>query len=154
MLQGRALIRCKHTSGELAVEKHSELFLLILVYTLTSFGEDAGVRTPSCWDEGLLRLGFAWHLCCWGPCWYHQKQCTEPKGDKAIPLVPRKPHNHTISVTEAQRISEGRVRVLPLCLTRSDLAFIGGYHGLVDLRVGEIDRICGPTQSRREPFSM
>lgn len=24
---------------------------------------------------------------------------------------------------------------------RSDLAFIGGYHGLVDLRVGEIDRI-------------
>jgi len=48
--------------------------------------KDAGVRTPSCWDEGLL-----------------------------------KPHNHTISV--------------------SDLAFIGGYHGLVDLRVGEIDRI-------------
>lgn len=48
--------------------------------------KDAGVRTPSCWDEGLL-----------------------------------KPHNHTISV--------------------SDLAFIGGYHGLVDLRVGEINRI-------------
>lgn len=48
--------------------------------------KDAGVRTPSCWDEGLL-----------------------------------KPHNHTISV--------------------SDLAFIGGYHGLVDLRVGEIERI-------------
>ncbi|CAK9115688.1 unnamed protein product [Durusdinium trenchii] len=49
--------------------------------------KDAGVRTPSCWEEGLL-----------------------------------KPHNHTISV--------------------SDLAFIGGYHGLVDLRVGEIARIC------------
>ena len=25
--------------------------------------------------------------------------------------------------------------------SRSDLAFIGGYHGLVDLRVGEIARI-------------
>lgn len=48
--------------------------------------EDAGIRPPGCWSEGLL-----------------------------------KPHNHTISV--------------------SDLAFIGGYHGLVDLRVGEIARI-------------
>ncbi|CAE7511799.1 Mcat [Symbiodinium pilosum] len=48
--------------------------------------QDAGIRPPGCWSEGLL-----------------------------------KPHNHTISV--------------------SDLAFIGGYHGLVDLRVGEIARI-------------
>mmetsp|Transcript_126023 Transcript_126023/g.351154 ORF Transcript_126023/g.351154 Transcript_126023/m.351154 type:complete len:923 (-) Transcript_126023:115-2883(-) len=47
--------------------------------------EDAGLKTPECWEEGLL-----------------------------------KPHNHTVSV--------------------SDLAFIGGYHGMVDLRVGEIDR--------------
>jgi len=44
---------------------------------------DAGLMTPECWEEGLL-----------------------------------KPHNHTVSV--------------------SDLAFIGGYHGMVDLRVGEI----------------
>lgn len=44
---------------------------------------DAGLRTPKCWEEGLL-----------------------------------KPHNHTVSV--------------------SDLAFIGGFHGMVDLRVGEI----------------
>merc|ERR1711920_1216101 len=46
---------------------------------------DAGLRTPECWDEGLL-----------------------------------KPHNHTVSV--------------------SDLCFIGGFHGMVDLRVGEIAR--------------
>mmetsp|Transcript_133039 Transcript_133039/g.284390 ORF Transcript_133039/g.284390 Transcript_133039/m.284390 type:complete len:920 (+) Transcript_133039:62-2821(+) len=44
---------------------------------------DAGLRTPECWDEGLL-----------------------------------KPHNHTVSV--------------------SDLVFIGGYHGMMDLKVGEI----------------
>lgn len=48
--------------------------------------DDAGLRQPSCWKEGIL-----------------------------------KPHNHTISV--------------------SDLAFIGAFHGLVDLRVGEIERI-------------
>mmetsp|Transcript_16962 Transcript_16962/g.48431 ORF Transcript_16962/g.48431 Transcript_16962/m.48431 type:complete len:927 (-) Transcript_16962:60-2840(-) len=47
--------------------------------------EDAGLRTPECWEEGLL-----------------------------------KPHNHTVSV--------------------SDLAYIGGYHGMVDLRVGEIKK--------------
>jgi cation diffusion facilitator CzcD-associated flavoprotein CzcO/surfactin synthase thioesterase subunit len=45
--------------------------------------EDAGLPTPECWEEGLL-----------------------------------KPHNHTVSV--------------------SDLAFIGGYHGMIDLKVGEI----------------
>ncbi|CAJ1341995.1 unnamed protein product [Effrenium voratum] len=50
--------------------------------------QDAGVRTPGCWAEGLL-----------------------------------KPNNHTISV--------------------SDLAFIAGYHGLAELRVGEIARIRG-----------
>eukprot|EP00930_Biecheleria_cincta_P034003 TRINITY_DN23534_c0_g1_i1.p1 TRINITY_DN23534_c0_g1~~TRINITY_DN23534_c0_g1_i1.p1 ORF type:complete len:1175 (+),score=200.14 TRINITY_DN23534_c0_g1_i1:265-3525(+) len=46
---------------------------------------DAGLKTPSCWAQGLL-----------------------------------KPHNHTISV--------------------SDLAYIGGFHGLVDLKCGEIAR--------------
>jgi len=45
----------------------------------------AGLKTPACWDEGLL-----------------------------------KPFNHTVSV--------------------SDLAFIGGYHGLFDIKVGEIAR--------------
>jgi len=47
---------------------------------------DAGLHTPACWAEGLL-----------------------------------KPHNHTISV--------------------SDLAFVGGFHGLFDVKVGEIARI-------------
>jgi len=46
--------------------------------------QDAGLPTPECWDEGLL-----------------------------------KPHNHTVSV--------------------SDLVFIGGYHGMADLKVGEIN---------------
>lgn len=45
--------------------------------------EDAGLPTPDCWAEGLL-----------------------------------KPHNHTVSV--------------------SDMGFIAGYHGMVDLKVGEI----------------
>jgi len=47
--------------------------------------EHAGLKTPECWDEGLL-----------------------------------KPHNHTVSV--------------------SDLVFIAGFHGMVDLKVGEIYR--------------
>lgn len=46
---------------------------------------EAGLRTPKCWDDGLL-----------------------------------KPNNHTISV--------------------SDAAFIAGYHGMFELRVGEIKR--------------
>eukprot|EP00930_Biecheleria_cincta_P069026 TRINITY_DN5681_c0_g2_i2.p1 TRINITY_DN5681_c0_g2~~TRINITY_DN5681_c0_g2_i2.p1 ORF type:complete len:909 (+),score=145.53 TRINITY_DN5681_c0_g2_i2:30-2756(+) len=50
--------------------------------------ENAGLPTPDCWKEGLL-----------------------------------KPHNHTISV--------------------SDLAYIAGFHGMVDLRVGEIAQ-CRP----------
>uniref|UniRef100_A0A7S1PUS0 Uncharacterized protein n=1 Tax=Alexandrium catenella TaxID=2925 RepID=A0A7S1PUS0_ALECA len=54
--------------------------------------EDAGLKTPECWEEGLL-----------------------------------KPHNHTVSV--------------------SDLAFIGGYHGMVDLRVGEIKRFTDDGQA-------
>ena len=35
------------------------------------------------------------------------------------------------------QVRQVRVRAV----RRSDLAFIGGYHGLVDLRVGEIARI-------------
>jgi cation diffusion facilitator CzcD-associated flavoprotein CzcO/surfactin synthase thioesterase subunit len=49
--------------------------------------KDAGLKTPECWEEGLL-----------------------------------KPHNHTVSV--------------------SDLAYIAGYHGMVDLRVGTIKCFC------------
>lgn len=49
VLQGRALIRCKHTSGELAVENHSELFLLILVY-LDFF-------RWGCWCQNPIVLG-------------------------------------------------------------------------------------------------
>lgn len=52
---------------------------------------DAGLETPECWKEGLL-----------------------------------KPHNHTVSV--------------------SDLAFIGGWHGMVDLKVGEIQRFTSDGQ--------
>ena len=157
VLQGRALIRCKHTSGELAVENHSELFLLILVY-LDFFRWGCWCQNPIVLGRRVIETWFCMASVLLGAMLVspktsknHAPSRRATKHDKAIPLVPRKPHNHTISVTEAQRISAGRVRALPLCLARSDLAFIGGYHGLVDLRVGEIDRIRGPTQSRREP---